>query len=257
MAGQESRFAVEVRDLKYKYIHSRYSSGFSAIESISFSVDSGEILAIVGPSGCGKTTLLKIVSGLLRPSSGSARLWGEDAAIARQHKRIGFVFQSPSMLPWRTVADNVRLPLELRDDAAISQKTDSALQMVGLAGFEEFYPGELSGGMLARANLARALASDPELLLLDEPFAHLDDLSRSQLQHDVVEICQGLQMTALLVTHNLAEAVSFSDKLVILSSRPAKVLQIIELDSSQDKRGAYGQQVVDKVREQLSKMSYQ
>ena len=201
-----------------------------ALEDISFEVKQGEFLCLIGPSGCGKSTLLRIVAGLLPPSQGSVRLEGEPQR-APGH-RIGLVFQQPTLLPWRTVAQNVALPLEMEELPAEEKRarTDDLLTLVGLDGSASAYPAHLSGGMAQRTAIARALAQNPEVLLLDEPFGSLDALTRERMAAELLNIWQRDQRTVLMVTHSVEEAALLSDRVVVLSSRPGRVVNIIPID---------------------------
>ena len=206
-----------------------------ALEDISFEVKRGEFLCLIGPSGCGKSTLLRIVAGLLPPSQGSVWLEGEPQRAPGQ--RIGLVFQQPTLLPWRTVAENVALPLELEiertEKLSAEEKcarTDDLLTLVGLDGSASAYPAHLSGGMAQRTAIARALAQNPEVLLLDEPFGSLDALTRERMAAELLNIWQRDQRTVLMVTHSVEEAALLSDRVVVLSSRPGRVVDIVPID---------------------------
>lgn len=206
-----------------------------ALEDISFEVKQGEFLCLIGPSGCGKSTLLRIVAGLLPPSQGTVRLEGEPQR-APGH-RIGLVFQQPTLLPWRTVAENVALPLELEIERTEKlpaeekrARTDDLLTLVGLDGSASAYPAHLSGGMAQRTAIARALAQNPEVLLLDEPFGSLDALTRERMAAELLNIWQRDQRTVLMVTHSVEEAALLSDRVVVLSSRPGRVVDIVPID---------------------------
>jgi len=192
------------------------------LNGISFKVYTGEFLCVVGPSGCGKTTLLKIVAGLEPPSSGRVLIEGRPPDPSKL--RIGFIFQEESLFPWRTLWDNIRFGLEIRKVGDDVQKTVRRLiDLVGLKGFERYYPHQLSGGMRQRVAIARALAIDPEILLMDEPFANLDAQTRGILHKDLIRIWETVKKTVLFVTHNVEEAVYLSDRVIVLSARPATV----------------------------------
>jgi NitT/TauT family transport system ATP-binding protein len=198
----------------------------AALADVSLEVQRGEFVSLVGPSGCGKSTLLRLAAGLQRPTSGEVAVWGAPPTAARRPGRTSFVFQDPTLLPWRRVAANVALPLELervprRDRPA---RLRQALELVGLADFARRFPAELSGGMRMRASLARALATQPELMLLDEPFAALDELTRQTLGEELQRLWLRDGWTALFVTHNLAEAAFLSDRVIVLSARPARIV---------------------------------
>jgi len=198
-----------------------------ALEDVSFKVFQGEFICLIGPSGCGKSTLLRTLAGLLPPSKGEVRLRG--TPIRGPEHAVGLVFQQPTLLPWRTVAENIALPLELRGQplAERQQRVAELLEMVGLAGFEATYPQLLSGGMAQRAAIARALAQNPEVLLLDEPFGSLDALTRERMAAALLELWQRQQRTVLMVTHSVDEAALLADRVVVLSPRPGRIMDII------------------------------
>lgn len=204
-----------------------------ALEGISIGVFPGQFVSIVGPSGCGKTTFLRIVAGLLPPTSGTVLLDGQ--RVLGTGRNRGFVFQKPSLWPWRTVWKNVFFGLEVRgentgDDA--KKRVRDILDLVGLTGFEEHYPHELSGGMQQRVNLARALVLDPEVLLMDEPFAALDAQTREIMQDELLRIWSRTRKTVLLVTHYIDEAVYLSDQVIVFSSRPGRVREDLTIEIS-------------------------
>ncbi len=196
-----------------------------ALQDVSFELRRGSFVALVGPSGCGKSTLLRLLAGLMQPTEGQALLEGEP--ITAPQRRIGVVFQQANLLPWRTVLDNVRLPLEL---AAVPPEEQRAralalIGQVGLAGFEDAYPSELSGGMAQRVAIARALISRPEVLLLDEPFAALDALTRERLSLDLLKVWSVTGQTILMVTHSISEAVLLADEVLVMSARPGRIVE--------------------------------
>ncbi len=195
-----------------------------ALEGVSFAVPHGALVALVGPSGCGKTTLLRILAGLIRPTRGLALLEGEP--VTRPQRRIGLVFQQANLMPWRNVRDNIALPLELAGVPAAERaaQADALLAGVGLTGFADAFPAELSGGMAQRVAIARALISRPEVLLLDEPFAALDALTRERLSLDLLRVWAAHGQTILLVTHNISEAVLLADEIVVMSARPGRIV---------------------------------
>ncbi|HYU14867.1 MAG TPA: ABC transporter ATP-binding protein [Candidatus Acidoferrum sp.] len=201
-----------------------------AVDHVSFSVAAGEVLSVVGPSGCGKSTLFNIVGGLTLADEG--RVLVEDEIVTRPHPAIGMVFQEESTFPWRSVLENVMFPLELAGMARRDRiaRAGEYLALVGLDGFARHYPSELSGGMRQRVAIARTLASHPKILLMDEPFAALDAQTRVLLGDSVLQIQQKLAQTMLLVTHNISEAVQLSDRVVVMSYRPGRVKQIVDID---------------------------
>ena len=201
----------------------------NALDNVSFEVGRGEFVCLIGPSGCGKSTLLRIVAGLLAPSRGEILLDGQTQRAPQ--KRVGLVFQQPTLLPWRTVQDNIALPLEMMGlpSATIQARTADLLALVGLVGFEQEYPIHLSGGMAQRTALARALAQNPEVLLLDEPFGALDALTRERMAAELLRIWERDKRTVLMVTHSVEEAVLLADRVVVLSARPGHVVEIVEV----------------------------
>jgi NitT/TauT family transport system ATP-binding protein len=202
----------------------------TAVDNVSFNVKPGEFLSIIGPSGCGKSTLFNVLGGLLGDYRGMVNVAGE--TISGPHKSIGMVFQEESTFPWRTVTDNVAFPLELvgMPKNRRIERARHFIKLVGLDGFENRYPGELSGGMRQRVSLARTLASEPKILLMDEPFAALDEQTRLLLGDKVLQIQQELKQTTLLITHNITEAVQMSDRILVMTYRPGKVKRIVNIN---------------------------
>jgi len=201
----------------------RFDGGVVALEDITLQLARGEFVSIVGPSGCGKSTLLRLIAGLDRATAGDLRVDGMDPAAARRSGReLAYVFQEATLLPWRTVARNVSLPLELRaepDPGRVSQ----ALQLVGLDDFAAALPRQLSGGMRMRASIARALVTRPQLLLLDEPFGALDEITRQRLNEELLRLWEDEGWTGVFVTHNVYEAVFLSQRVVVMSARPGRL----------------------------------
>lgn len=202
----------------------------TAVDNVSFEVRQGEFLSVIGPSGCGKSTLFNVIGGLLSSHEGIVSVAGE--TISGPHKSIGMVFQEESTFPWRTVTDNVAFPLELvgMPKAKRVERARHFISLVGLDGFENRYPGELSGGMRQRVSLARTLASEPKILLMDEPFAALDEQTRLLLGDKVLQIQQQLKQTTLLITHNITEAVQMSDRILVMTYRPGKLKRVVEIN---------------------------
>jgi NitT/TauT family transport system ATP-binding protein len=233
-----------------------------AVDDISFNVRPGEFFSVIGPSGCGKSTLFNVIGGLLSTHQGTVSVAGE--TISGPHQSIGMVFQEESTFPWRTVIDNVAFPLELVGMPK-AQRTDRArhfIGLVGLNGFENRYPGELSGGMRQRVSLARTLASEPKILLMDEPFAALDEQTRLLLGDKVLQIQQQLKQTTLLITHNITEAVQMSDRILVMTYRPGKVKRIVDIDLPRPRTseivgseafGRYVAQIWSDLREEASR----
>lgn len=203
-----------------------------ALDRIDFTVKEGQFASIIGASGCGKSTLLKIMAGLLRPSGGQVILDGKPVQGPRDD--IGMMFQQATLLPWRTAIENVLLPIEIRDGAkAARTREDLAVELlalVGLSGFEKAYPGELSGGMAQRVAICRMLITEPSILLLDEPFGALDELTRERMNEELQRICAERNATAFMVTHSIAEAVFLADVLFVMSARPGRIAEVIPID---------------------------
>jgi NitT/TauT family transport system ATP-binding protein len=202
----------------------------TAVDHMSFDVAQGEFVSVIGPSGCGKSTLFNIIGGLLSDYEGAVKI-GEER-ISAPHPAVGMVFQEESTFPWRTVIDNVAFPLELQG-VGKSERMDRAhhfIDMVGLASFEKAFPSQLSGGMRQRVSIARTLVSQPKILLMDEPFAALDEQTRLLLGDKITQIQQELNQTTLLITHNLTEAVQLSDRIVVMTYRPGRVKRIVRID---------------------------
>lgn len=203
----------------------------TALEAVDLSIGSGEFVSLIGPSGCGKTTLLKMIGALVTTTDGSVEVDGEDVEVARRRGRFGFVFQEATLLPWRSVLDNATLLLDVtrRRGRYDIDRVRQLLELVGLGGFESAYPAQLSGGMQQRAALARALALDPAILLMDEPFAALDALTRERMGAELMRIWEG-NKTVVFVTHSIAEAVLLSDRVVVLSARPGRIRADLTID---------------------------
>jgi len=221
---------VSVPEIALNSVSKRYSTGALALEEISFSVERGEFVTLLGPSGCGKSTLLRLVSGLSAATDGSIRVNGMTPESARQ--LMSFIFQDPTLMPWRTVEQNVGLSLELEHAARPlrSQRVASMLDLVGLKHFAKRYPRELSGGMKMRASIARALVSRPRILLLDEPFAALDEMTRDRMNEELLRLYDEQKWTVLFVTHSVAEAVFLSTRVVILSAHPGRMAHDVAVE---------------------------
>ena len=205
-----------------------------ALAGIDLSVSRGEFVSIIGPSGCGKTTLLRIIGGLQAPTAGSVLIGGRPPRDAQRDKQIGFVFQDPSLLPWRNLIENVRLPLQVnrRKDGGIDP--ERVVQLVGLASFRRYYPHQLSGGMQQRVAIARSFVTSPSVLLMDEPFGALDEITRSAMRFELLRVWRseaaGPDCTVVFVTHSIAEAVLLSDRVVVMSPQPGRIAASLQID---------------------------
>lgn len=218
---------LELDNIGKRYPGSNDSPDVWALQDVSVDVAEGECVAIVGPSGCGKTTLLQIIAGLRPPSTGTAKMDG--TPISGPDQRIGVVFQESSVFPWLTTEENIAFGLQHRGWAKVDRRTrtQEMVELVGLGGFEKHYPAQLSGGMRQRVALARELASQPKLLLLDEPFAALDEQTRLLLGDELLRIMRETQCTVVLITHSLTEAAMMADRVAVLSRRPGCIKEII------------------------------
>ena len=218
--------AVSLRD-----VGKTYANGVVALEQLDLDVRPGEFVSLLGPSGCGKSTALRIIAGLSEPSGGTV-IWPHSDAPQRA-REIGFVFQEPTLMPWATVAGNVRLPLDLQhaNVAAAAPRVKAALARVGLADFADVYPRELSGGMKMRVSIARALVTEPMLLLMDEPFAALDEITRFKLNDDLLSLWESLGKTVVFVTHSVFESVYLSNRIVVMTPRPGRVFAELAIDA--------------------------
>ncbi len=216
------------KDLAVTYESSR--GPVKALEGLSATLGQGEFLSVLGPSGCGKSTLLKVVAGLLKPTSGTVTLAG--APIIGPRPDVGIVFQQPTLLPWQSTLDNVLLPIRTlgHDLAAGRKKAESLLKLVGLDKFSKHYPNELSGGMQQRVGIARGLVHDPALLLMDEPFAALDAMTREHMMLELQRIWMAARKSILFITHSIPEAVFLSDRIAVLSARPGRTIREVEVD---------------------------
>jgi NitT/TauT family transport system ATP-binding protein len=220
---------VRIANLEKTY-RTKDGNSIHALADINLQISAGEFVSVVGPSGCGKTTLLKILAGILDRSSGVVEMQGR--SLSGPSRELGVVFQAPVLLPWRTVLQNVMVPVEVqrRDRATFGARARQLIAMVGLSGFESKYPGELSGGMQQRVGICRALVHDPSFLLMDEPFGALDAMTRESMNEELQRIWRESRKTILLVTHSIPEAVYLADRVVVMTPRPGRIVDIVEID---------------------------
>ena len=209
-----------------------YDSGVMALGPLDLDVSKGEFVSLLGPSGCGKSTALRLIAGLSAPTFGAVGV-SHRAGQARAGHSIGFVFQEPTLMPWTSVRDNVRLPLKLAHApvAEANARISDALAQVGLTEFAEAFPRELSGGMKMRVSLARALVTDPDILLMDEPFAALDEITRFRLNNDLLSLWRNLRKTVIFVTHSVFESVYLSQRVIVMTSRPGRLGAEVRIDA--------------------------
>lgn len=235
-----------------------FDGGMVALSPTTLTFGAGLTTALVGPSGCGKSTLLRLVAGLEHPSAGTVTIGGAPPVATRRRGGLSVAFQDPSLLPWRSVRGNIELAMRLARQKVDPAQIDQLIGLVGLSGFEETRPAALSGGMRQRAAIARALSTHPGLLLLDEPFGAVDELTRAQLAQDLPSLWEARGTTTILVTHSVSEAVLLSDRVVVLSPRPAKVVDDIRIDlprprSASDGRSDAALVLIDRVFAALAK----
>ncbi len=222
--------ASTVPQVEFAAVTKSYGTGRVVLDAIALTIQKGEFVSIIGPSGCGKSTVLKLISGLTPPTNGTIRIDGMTPRDARE--TISFIFQDATLLPWRTVRDNVGLGLELERAGSNRRKKTTAalLELVGLQDVAEAYPRELSGGMKMRASIARALATNPRLLLMDEPFAALDEMTRDRMNEELLRLRAEQKWTGVFVTHSVAEAVFLSTRIVVLSPHPGRIHASFQVD---------------------------
>lgn len=207
-----------------------FENGTRALDAVDFSISRGEFLSLLGPSGCGKSTLLRILAGLEKPSHGSVA-WEGEGGSAGEHD-LGFVFQEPTLLPWASVRDNIRFPLRVKkvSGEVANKRIAEVLELVGLDRFADSYPHELSGGMKMRVSIARALVTEPKVLLMDEPFAALDEITRFKLNADLLRVWQTTDLTVVFVTHSVFESVFLSERIAVMSASPGRISDEILID---------------------------
>jgi NitT/TauT family transport system ATP-binding protein len=217
---------IDARDLSLTFTTA--DGPVYALEGINLTVNDGDFVSFIGPSGCGKTTLLRVIADLEQATAGTISVNGMSPSQARMARAYGYVFQAPALYPWRTVEKNVGLPLEIMGTADAASRVKRNLELVNLGGFEKKFPWQLSGGMQQRVSIARALAVEPKLLLMDEPFGALDEIVRDKLNQQLLELWAATKKTVVFVTHSIPEAVFLSSKIVVMSPRPGRIIDVIE-----------------------------
>jgi NitT/TauT family transport system ATP-binding protein len=229
------RLAVDVRDVSLTF--ETADGKVDALSNVSLQIADGEFVSFIGPSGCGKTTMLRVIADLQQPTAGTLLVNGMSAERARIERRYGYVFQAPALFPWRTIEKNLKLPLEIMGFSDSEQKQRAAryLALVNLTGFERKFPWQLSGGMQQRVSIARALSFDPALLLMDEPFGALDEIVRDHLNEQLLQLWDKTGKTVLFVTHSIPEAVFLSSKIVVMSPRPGRIIDVIDCNFPRDR----------------------
>lgn len=234
--GQDNaQTVIDIKDLSL--VFETNDGPVHALSNINLDIKRGEFVSFIGPSGCGKTTLMRVVADLERPTSGSVTVNGKTPEQARLDRSYGYVFQAAALFPWRTIEDNISLPLEIMGYSAAERKTriEKNLALVNLSGFGKKFPWQLSGGMQQRASIARALSFDPDMLLMDEPFGALDEIVRDHLNEQLLKLWAATQKTVIFVTHSIPEAVFLSTKIVVMSPRPGRIHEIIDCDLGPDR----------------------
>lgn len=228
----ENKTEIKIENLSMKYPNKNGGEPVTALKNVNLDIKQGEFISLLGPSGCGKTTLLRIIADLLQPTEGKITVRGETPRDIRLKKKYGVVFQNPVLYDWRTIRRNICMPMELMGmkKAERTKQVTKMLDLVGLQDFGKRYPYELSGGMQQRVGIARALAIDPEILLMDEPFSALDEFTREKLHVDLLEIWRKTNKTVIFVTHNISETVFLSDRVVVLSPHPGRVSTVIDIN---------------------------
>lgn len=252
-----NKYAINVENLNVTF--NDVKVGLKALKDINFKVKQGEFVSIIGPSGCGKSTLFKVLADIVEKEdsdiAGKIEVLGDSKQIARKNRRIGVVFQTPTLFEWRSVLGNVELPLEIMKISKKERKQRALelLELVGLKQYAHFRPSKLSGGMQQRVSIARALAYDPEILLMDEPFGALDELTRRKMNDELIKVWQRTNKTILFVTHSIEEAVYLSQKIIVLSERPGRILDNIKVNLDYPREGIQSEirffNLVRKVRE--------
>ena len=229
-AGTAGALAVEVNGVS-RVFTGKKGATVTALDDVSVTVAPGEFVSLIGPSGCGKSTLMRLIADLDSPTSGEIRVFGTSARQARINQKYGIAFQQAGLLPWRTVTGNIELPLELHGvgKSARQARVRELIELVSLTDFAGHYPDQLSGGMQQRVAIARALAESPSLLLMDEPFGALDEMTRERMQNELVRICGETSAAVVFVTHSIPEAVFLSDRVVVMSPRPGRIRDVLSV----------------------------
>jgi NitT/TauT family transport system ATP-binding protein len=229
--------AVALRNVTVRFMSEKRA--VTALQDITFSLAQGSFLTLLGPSGCGKSTLLRVVADIIAPAGGTVRVLGRAPSEARQRREIGFVFQDATLLPWRSALDNVRLPLQVGGATRLARtgrSPEELLALVGLAGWEHALPHELSGGMRQRVSIARALLGDPRMLLMDEPFGALDEITRDRLNDELLDVWRATGTTILFVTHSIQEAAYLGQRVLMLAANPGRVRELIPIEPPEPRR---------------------
>ena len=227
---------VNISSLSINYPIHNGKGKLEAIKELDLCVREGEFLSILGPSGCGKTSLLRAIGGLLDPTEGKITVSGINPVVARQSRIFGMVFQNPVIFEWRTVLENIGLPGEISKEPLAEKKAYELVDLVGLKGFENAYPRELSGGMKSRVAIARVLSYNPKLLLMDEPFGDLDEITREKLNHELLKIWKHKQLTVLFVTHNILDSIFLSERVAVMGGKPGRVVGVFNIDISHPRK---------------------
>ncbi len=225
--------------IRIEHVSKTYSGAnpVKALQDVNLTIKKGELVAVIGPSGCGKTTLLKLIGGLLEPTKGTIHVDHLTAVEARKARKFGFVFQDPTLLPWRNVTANVQLPGEVFKDDKVKDRTQVLIDLVGLTEFEKALPHELSGGMQSRVAIARALTFNPDVLLMDEPFGDLDEITRDRMNFELLRVWRETGVTIVMVTHSIPEAVLLADRVVVLSELPGTVKEEMPITLKRPRNG--------------------
>lgn len=235
MNAEDADTIINIKDLDLTF--ETKDGPIHALSKINLQINAGDFISFIGPSGCGKTTLLRVIADLEQPTRGSIRVEGKSPHDARLSRCYGYVFQAPALLPWRTIEQNIYLPLEVMglSKRERKQRAEKYLALVNLSGFEKKHPWQLSGGMQQRVSIARALSFEPDMLLMDEPFGALDEITRDHLNEQLLQLWAKTQKTVVFVTHSIPEAVFLSNKIVVMSARPGKIIDVIDCDLPADR----------------------